>query len=445
MLFKNILTYSNGVQIISLLGILTFFPLILIFILEKQTKINLSITIISCGGCLFILNLALSFLYSPTPSNLDLVKRIKATQKIGVTYDTRSKLEVLTDFRKENPDSWPTIHPTSFTKNDMDNLYPLAGISNVQTVYCNETGKFLIYKSDRYGFNNNDSRWDSDLDILLVGDSYVHGACVNQKDSITGVLKNIHNISALALGIGGSGPLIELAFLKEYLSKITTKKVFWFYYEGNDLENIEEELSNPILQKYLQLGFSQDLSKRQNEIDIFLKNYSNKMEQEEKKKSDEVKESLSFTQKLKKVLTLWYLRQKLGLSLKGGNPYNTFYKRATREYKADTLDTFKSILSQAKTLLNQRGIELSIVYLPEFERYLSNYQDYKKINPNVDYRQKKKVVKIINELGIRLLDFDLYIRNQKPLDFFPYKTHGHFNEHGYKELANFIVSKVTKK
>ena len=37
------------------------------------------------------------------------------------------------------------------------------------------------------------------------------------------------------LGIGGNGPLMMLAGLKEYLAALRPRVVLWFYFEGNDV------------------------------------------------------------------------------------------------------------------------------------------------------------------------------------------------------------------
>ena len=59
------------------------------------------------------------------------------------------------------------------------------GVSNQYTIFCNETGEFSFYESDRYGFNNPDKVWDSkEVDFLLLGDSFIHGACVNENENI---------------------------------------------------------------------------------------------------------------------------------------------------------------------------------------------------------------------------------------------------------------------
>jgi hypothetical protein len=66
----------------------------------------------------------------------------------------------------------------------------LGGISYAETIHCNENGYYSIYQSDRYGFNNPDTEWDSEeIEYLLVGDSFTHGRCVNRPNDIASVLR----------------------------------------------------------------------------------------------------------------------------------------------------------------------------------------------------------------------------------------------------------------
>ena len=89
-----------------------------------------------------------------------------------------------------------------------------------QSILCNETGTYSEYFSDRYGFNNLDKNWDRTNKVLLIGDSFTHGACVENKFSIAGRINNKFNV--LNLGYISSGPMIEYARFKEYYkNKIT--------------------------------------------------------------------------------------------------------------------------------------------------------------------------------------------------------------------------------
>ena len=61
--------------------------------------------------------------------------------------------------------------------------------------------------------------------------------------------------------------MFELATLEEYLQPLHPKIVLWFYYEGNDLIDLQKERKNKLLMRYLNGNFSQNLIALQSEID----------------------------------------------------------------------------------------------------------------------------------------------------------------------------------
>ena len=127
--------------------------------------------------------------------------------------------------------------------------YPLSGIKNTHTIHCKENGYYSTYDSDRYGFNNPDEIWDiSSHDVLLIGDSFVHGACVFREFTFAGNFRKIsrQNKSIVNLGWSGSGPLRIL--LEEYFKDLTLKMLFGFF--ENDFINLKDEIENNILIRY---------------------------------------------------------------------------------------------------------------------------------------------------------------------------------------------------
>ena len=58
--------------------------------------------------------------------------------------------------------------------------------------------------------------------------------------------KNIINLS-----ISGSGPLDYLGIYKEYGKNLNPKEIYIFFYEKNDLRDLEERLKNSNINKYL--------------------------------------------------------------------------------------------------------------------------------------------------------------------------------------------------
>lgn len=114
-------------------------------------------------------------------------------------------------------DKYPSLLGSYFKtldKHDTKQIIPLAGISNAFTIHCNESGYWSNYKSDQNGFNNLRHIQSDRFDVLLLGDSFIHGACVNYENTIVGNLNQ--KIKAYSLGYDGFGPLRNYAALVEY-------------------------------------------------------------------------------------------------------------------------------------------------------------------------------------------------------------------------------------
>ena len=139
---------------------------------------------------------------------------------------------------------------------------PLAGKSKSLSILCNESGKYIEFFSDRYGFNNDDSVWLKNNKILLIGDSYTHGACVEREDPLYGNLNKTYN--TINLGFLSSGPIIEYARFKEFYEMLNTPYVVWIFSEQNDLDDLKVESRNIFLKKYLfDEEFNQNITKKQ--------------------------------------------------------------------------------------------------------------------------------------------------------------------------------------
>ena len=372
-------------------------------------------------GVSLILSLYLFEGYLTFESRLSKVQFLKEQlyeKKTGKKWDRRNKLDIYRELKKNNNNISVSYSPSNLIKkNNFSVHFPLSGVSNSETIYCNENGYYSIYQSDRYGFNNPDNEWDKkEIEYLLVGDSFTHGACVNRPNDIGSILRNSSNKSVLNLGMNGNGPLIEYATLREYLDS-RVKKVLWIYYEGNDLINLENEKTNKILINYLRdLNFTQNLKSNQNENDIFLRNLIKETEEEKI-------EINVFKYQLIKFIKLYNTRFSI-LSAPSPSP------------SPSTSPEFKKILQLTKELTNKNNSKLYFVYLPEYHRYITTYD-------NTNYNLVKNTV---NELKIPFIDIqkEVFKKEQNPFKFFPFeKKSGHYNVEGYKNVAKTIY-KFTK-
>ena len=328
-------------------------------------------------------------------------------KKTNLKYDTRSRKQVYDDLKKDNKNITVVSGPTyQLTLDNLENFF-LSGVSDRQTIHCNENGYYTVYNSDRYGFNNNDEIWDEEkIDYILIGDSFTHGACVNRPDNISSILSNIKNKKVLNLGYGGTGPLIQYATLKEYFPG-NTEKIIWVYFEGNDISGLKEELKNPILNKYItDLNFTQNLKYKNLEKDKWLKSIIKKSYVKGSKIKD-----------LKNFLKLHNLRSQL----------------ITQPLIFPKVDAnYENILKKMINFANQKNAELYIVYIPEVLWYTSNF-DFKD--------NHKSFIKLVNSYNVNLIDVhsDLMLKIPDPLNLYPpFKSRQHFSPYGYKKIAELI-------
>ncbi len=338
-------------------------------------------------------------------------KQIKIYEnKTGKNYDLRSRFEVYSDLKKKYNNVSVKVSPRNFLNNKNYPL-PLSGLSKSKTIYCNENGYYLIYDSDRYGFNNPDSEWDKEkIEYLLIGDSFAHGACVNRPNDISSVLRKLSDGAVLNLGYSSNGPLFELATLKEYLNP-NVKNIIWMYFEGNDLNDLENEMKSKLLKKYYtDSNFSQNLKTKQPSIDKMII----------QKLGEETENSkIDLKNEFKKFIKLFNLRDLL---------LTHITKNTETIIKPDK--KFINIISMADKIAKKNNSKIYFVYIPDYYSFAKN-------NDNTSYMEIKK---IINLLDIPFIDIKEEILNNYSnyKIFYPFEYPGHFNEYGYRKIAEKI-------
>jgi hypothetical protein len=210
----------------------------------------------------------------------------------------------------------------------------------------------------------------------------------------------------LNLGHSGNGPLIEYATLREYLAP-NVKKVLWLYFEGNDLVDLEDELKNNILNKYLvNPKFNQDLKLRQNQIDKFLTDFL-----------DRERDKEIHNTKIVRFIKLINIRSSLLYHLPPPPPHE-----------------LKIVLKLANELVESYNQKLYFIYLPSFQRYTQLLK--------IDYKQEVK--NIVIDLGIEFIDIDeeIFKKEKNPLKLFPFEKNNHYTVEGYKKIALKIYEKT---
>ena len=127
----------------------------------------------------------------------------------------------------------PTVYPALMDRLNLD--HPLiAGLPNTHTFLCNEGYGLIKYRSDRFGFRNNDEDWDVATKSLMIGDSFVHGACVDTDQTLPAIIGKTINGVVLNLGIGSNNPSHYLTYSELFIPKIRPSHVYLVFYANDN-------------------------------------------------------------------------------------------------------------------------------------------------------------------------------------------------------------------
>ena len=212
-----------------------------------------------------------------------------------------------------------------------------------------------------------------------------------------------------------TGPLHQLAILKEYATILKPKVILWNFFEGNDLQELNVESRDVILKNYLKQGFDQNLIQKQLYIDNSFKEYLNKSEFKTKEKQ------INF----KNFIFLDALRGTLGLYKENYIPQN---------FKLDVLE---SILIMAKNAAKDWDGKLIFVYIPSVERFMGFRARYH-VNQSRD-----KILEIVKKLNIPSIDiFKSISSHRDPLSLYNSRIGYHFNKKGYELLSQTILDSL---
>lgn len=311
-----------------------------------------------------------------------------------------------------------------------DNLISFSGISNSKIILCNEDSYWSTYISDRNGFNNPDYVWDErKLDIVVLGDSMVHGACVNEGEDISSNIRKISNYNVINLGWTSTGPLAQYSTYLEYINN-HPKYLVWIY-DDSDLFNLKDEQNSEILNKYFNnFDYRQNLVLRRNEIDSLIK----------KKNEDFLREKIA-SQKVNKyqnlinLLKLHKIRQFYLYKLSG------IIKTNKISYNPNTngeLNFYFEVIDKLKSFADLNQTKIIFVYLPPKSDSFS--MKYKKMSI-----LKEQIFKKFRKENIKIINIEQLIREKifNPGSLYP-KNHAglHFNKLGYEFIAKNIVNNI---
>jgi hypothetical protein len=393
----------------------------------ESWRVNVAVAVLSAAFSIYLVELVL-FLGGPGDSGL-----ARVVKRAGIRFDPRTKYEVVKELQQQGVDAVPAVIPHDLLLDEgfdpgAAGVLPLAGISGKTTVLCNESGSYAVYVADEHGFNNPHGLHKAGaIDVALVGDSFIHGFCVPPGEDIAGQLRSA-GLRALSLGIGGSGPLLELAVLTEYAVAYRPKVVLWFYFENDQIELLEEERSS-ILSQYLTPGYRQDLQNRQTQIDHALADFiAEKAHLAEQRSQISSAASASLDKALGRIVTLSHIRTFISARLG---------TQMTIPILPPTVQ-FQRVLATAGERVRSAGGRFYFVYLPSLSMFTESDTKYR--------MHRDQVLATVKALGIDTIDLLERINDSHadPLTLFAPSRPAHYSVAGYKLLRDAIVERLAR-
>jgi len=324
----------------------------------------------------------------------------KRYKELGINFDYRDPLT----FIKDSGDKkiLPLVTPSELMKKDKDILF-LSGVTNTQYIQCNEFGEWKKIITDNFGFNNNSIK--SRYKILLIGDSFAHGICVEKKNETHNLLTE-KGLSTYNAGYTGNGPLLTLATAIEINKVLEVDKIIWLFFR-NDFYDIKWESKNSLLKKYLNKNF-----------DGF--SYFDNLEKKNDYQRNYIKNNFS--------KTIGFSYRESFIQLKFLNDYikRIFKKKRIENYDEKIIHKVLSIFS-----LKLKDKKKIIIYLPDQSCFLEQQQNCKE--------EFNLLEKIASKNNLEIHNFKNSINSELFRDYFALGINrNHYSNKGYKDLSDYI-------
>src|SRR5262249_28051156 len=206
------------------------------------------------------------------------------------------------------------------------------------------------------------------------------------------------------------------------------KIVVWFYFEGNSLQELQEEKKYELLLRYVRSDFRQGLMRRQDEIDQALSTVAEERNGQNKRPAPTVTDA-SFAM-LRRAIKLTSLRNTFGI-VYGADAHT---QAALDDLSGPTMDLFRNIVAAMKSQVSSWGGTLVSVYLPSAERY----SVWTRPTLSADSQQRTRVLQLIADAAIPVIDLHPVFSTRGHLLF----RQGRYNEEGNRVIAQRVLDSI---
>jgi len=363
---------------------------------------------------------------APEPPTVAIQRKINA-ERLGVPFDFRTKSDIVAELRSKGVDALPGIsrewpRQSRVRQRLPEGMFPLSHASNADIVECNESGSYLTYHSDEYGFNNPLGLVASGkVDAAAVGASFTLGHCVPNGTGIVAQLRQ--TIPRLAnFGMAGSGTLSMLASFREYVEPLKPPLVLWIMHPWT--ADTRDESGDPILQRYLEPGFSQHLFERRAEVDQVMRNIAVEV-QYEADAAQRRAEANGQAGRWAGVITLSALRSRMHLAQLMAKPPEPV-----------DLRPWDQAIDVARKTTAGWGGRFVVVIMPLYAEVISH--------DLADPLHHDKLAARMRARGIEVIDtVPVFLDARDPNGLYVMRTNNHPTPEGHHMLADYIASQLT--
>ena len=321
-------------------------------------------------------------------------------------------------------------------------IAPLGSMPMVERYLCDEGYGAIRFTPDRYGFRNKDGSWNRYNDIVLNGDSFTHGQCVKEKDSIGGILGNYFNV--LNLGISGNQPFQYAAVAETFVPFIKPKFLVTIFCNNDNDEQHEnyyyfnayfKEKKHPyILEAGTKEYLTQDGKNFYALLEEAVENYNPNFDNE----SNNFLGFFSLSMLIKKIQPI---KNKFFASInekfKNNEKINSKPNEQINNKPTTISFSSKFAINKLVEVCNKNNCNNIIVYIP-------NHQVKSPDQSSIAYAKLLKGYAL--SLGIPFIDMqDFFINDRNDFMYAPYGPH--LSKDGYKLVAEkirLVVNEIKK-
>ena len=320
----------------------------------------------------------------------------------------------------------PFYHPCETKKYAKSlNIHPIGTIPYTKNYYCDEGYGLIKYKTDRFGLRNEDQKWDKltkNKNIFIIGDSFIQGACVPNKFTISNYLQNLTDINTINLGSSCNCPYEYIALLKSLVKPIISNskklnKVVLTFYENDDIASnrIDERLIRN-LKEITTFSFEGNVSPTNEYVDTVNEIIFNNFPTQTNEIVNEIKNS--------------------GNKLKNNNLNARFL------YPIISLYPLRSRFNKSFSSPAERSIELlSRICSDKCKPYVAYIPNSSYWRDNSDSNLfKRRLLNLTKQKEIKFIDTENVINKNSIKDFAPEGPH--LSIEGYRKVAEYISKYV---